>query len=133
MPPLPSQRHRFDLPEEITYLNCAYMSPLTRAAVEIGREAAATKARPWILKPHDFFALTDRARTAFATLLGGPATADDIALVPAASYGMAVAARNLPLRAGQRVLVLEGGFPSTVLTWREAARSRTASSSATGR
>ena len=38
-------------------------------------------------------------------------------MIPAASYGMAVAARNLPVRAGQRVLMLEEGFPSLVYAW----------------
>lgn len=29
---IPNQRHLFDIPEGITYLNCAYMSPLMKAA-----------------------------------------------------------------------------------------------------
>lgn len=119
---LPSARHRFDIPDDVTYLNCAYMSPLSKETVAVGQEALARKAQPWTLHAADFFSLTDRTRAAFASLLGAPASPDDIALVPAASYGMAVAARNLPLSVGERVLVLEGGFPSTVLTWREAAR-----------
>ena len=27
---LPSQRHLFDIPDDVAYLNCAYMSPLMR-------------------------------------------------------------------------------------------------------
>ncbi|MGE0556121.1 MAG: aminotransferase, partial [Gemmatimonadales bacterium] len=98
---LSSQRHRFEIPDDVTYLNCAYMSPLSKATVAIGQEALARKAQPWTLQAADFFSLTDRTRTAFASLLGAPAAPDDIALVPAASYGMAVAARNLPLSAGE--------------------------------
>ncbi len=119
---LPSQRALFDLPDDVAYLNCAYMSPLPRTVLALGQESLARKARPWEIAPADFFRITDRARAAFARLAGGRATADDVALVPAASYGMAVAARNLPLARGQRVLVLEGEFPSTILTWRERAR-----------
>src|SRR5690606_31037699 len=55
-------------------------------------------------------------RRLFATLIG--ATADDIALVPSASYGLATAARNLPLRMGQKILLLEDQFPSNVYCWR---------------
>jgi selenocysteine lyase/cysteine desulfurase len=122
MPALPSQRHLFDIPDDVAYLNCAYMSPLLKRVTESGQRAMARKARPWEITPADFFSSTDAARAEFARLLGPPARPDDVALVPAASYGMATAAANLPLRAGQRVLTLEGEFPSTILTWRERAR-----------
>ena len=48
---------------------------------------------------------------------GGPAS-DGVAFIPATSYGFAVAARNLPLRTGQRVVVLADEYPSGVYTWR---------------
>ncbi|MHB1329709.1 MAG: aminotransferase class V-fold PLP-dependent enzyme [Gemmatimonadales bacterium] len=119
---LPSQRHLFALPLDVTYFNCAYMSPLSNRVAQAGREGIDAKQRPWEITPADFFTTADRGRAAFARLLGSPATADDVAIVPAASYGMATAAANLPLRAGQRVLVLAEEFPSTVLTWRARAR-----------
>jgi selenocysteine lyase/cysteine desulfurase len=119
---LPSQRALFDIPDEVCYLNCAYMAPLMRHVTAAGQQALARKARPWEITAPDFFASTRAARRAFATLLGAPATEDDVAIVPAASYGMATAAQNLPVTRGQRVLVLEGEFPSTILTWRERAR-----------
>jgi selenocysteine lyase/cysteine desulfurase len=117
---IPCQRHLFDLPEDVAYLNCAYMSPLLRRAVEAGQQAMARKARPWTISQNDFFTESERARGLFAQLIG--ASADDIAIVPAASYGLAVAAANLPLRRGERVLTLADQFPSNVYTWRELAR-----------
>lgn len=122
MPSIPSQRHLFDLPPDVAYLNAAYMGPLSHAVAAAGRDGIDAKRRPWQLRPADFFATADRARATFARFLGAPAAADDIALVPAVSYGMATAAANVPLRAGQRVLVLGGEFPSTILTWRDRAR-----------
>ena len=119
---LPSQRHLFDLPGDIAYLNCAYMSPLSHAVTAAVHEGVDRKQRPWIVQPGDFFTLTDQARSAYARLLGAPATADDIALVPAASYGMAVACANLPVKAGQTVIVLAEEFPSTILSWRDRTR-----------
>lgn len=119
---LPSARHLFDLPHDVTYLNCAYMSPLSRQVAQAGRDGIDAKQRPWEVVPADFFTTADRGRTAFARLLGAPATADDLAIVPAASYGMATAAANLPLGPGQRVLVLAEEFPSTILTWRSRAQ-----------
>jgi selenocysteine lyase/cysteine desulfurase len=111
------QRHLFDIPDDVAYLNCAYMSPLPLASVEAGRLAIARKARPWTIAPPDFFAGPQAARDLFAKLLGPPATPDDVAIIPSASYGMAAACRNLPLRAGQRVLLLDEEFPSTIYGW----------------
>jgi kynureninase len=98
--PIPCQRHLFDLPDEVAYLNCAYMSPLLKRAAAVGAQAIAHKCRPWQIGAEDFFTESERARALFAELLG--AQADDIALVPVASYGLAVAAANLPVAPEQR-------------------------------
>jgi selenocysteine lyase/cysteine desulfurase len=116
---IPCQRHLFELPEAVAYLNCAYMSPLLKRAAAAGAEAIARKCQPWKISAADFFSDSERARALFARLLG--ATAEDIAIVPAASYGLAIAAANLPLGPGERVLVLAEQFPSNVYTWCELA------------
>ncbi len=119
---IPCQRQLFDLPRDVAYLNCAYMSPILKRAAAVGADAIARKCRPWTITAADFFADSERARQLFAALLG--ASAEDIAIVPAASYGLAVAAANLPLAAGERILVLAEQFPSNVFTWRELAKQR---------
>jgi selenocysteine lyase/cysteine desulfurase len=116
--PLASQRHLFDIPDDVAYLNCGYMSALPLASLAAAQEGVARKARPWTITPADFFSEVEAARGLFAALLGPPASRDDVALVPAASYGMAVACRNFPLRPGQRVLLLDEEFPSTIYGWR---------------
>ena len=118
--PLPSQRHLFDIPAEVAYFNCAYMGPLPRESVAVGEKALARKARPWEIRPPHFFEATEQARQVFARLAGS--TPDDVALTPSLSYGMAVAAANLPVRPGQRVLLLDEEFPSVIHTWRDRAR-----------
>ena len=50
------------------------------------------------------------------------AEASDIAIVPAASYGVSTAARNLPLASGDNVLYVQDQFPSNVYPWIERAR-----------
>ncbi|MBM4187641.1 MAG: aminotransferase class V-fold PLP-dependent enzyme [Gemmatimonadetes bacterium] len=120
---IPCQRDQFDIPPDVAYLNCAYMSPLSHRVLRACQAGLELKRRPWEIDPRYFFELADRGRAAFARLLGAPASADDVAIVPAASYGMAVAARNVPLRAGQQVIVLQEEFPSSILTWRDRARS----------
>lgn len=114
-----SQRHLFDIPEDIAYLNCAYLGPLSIATVEAGRYGATLKARPWEITSADFFSKNEIARGLFARMIN--ASADDIAIVPAASYGISIAARNLPLAAGESVVLLAEQFPSNVYAWRESA------------
>src|SRR5579864_2715303 len=120
MPLIPCQRALFDIADDIAYLNCAYMSPLLRSVRRAGEVGVARKTTPWNVSPVDFFTGSDRARGLFAGLIG--ATADDIAIVPSASYGLATAAANLSIRMGQRILILADQFPANVYAWREAAR-----------
>ena len=48
--------------------------------------------------------------------------ADDVAIVPSASYGISTAAKNLPVSAGGKVLVMAEEFPSNVYPWQESAK-----------
>ena len=112
---LPCQRHLFDIPDDVAYLNCAYMSPLMKAALEAGTAGLARKAHPWELTPDKFFTGSDEFRATAAQLIGCPA--DCIAIVPSASFGIATAARNLRVKKGQSILVLEEQFPSNYYPW----------------
>jgi selenocysteine lyase/cysteine desulfurase len=95
------------------------MSPLLTEAVEAGVAGLRRKARPWTLAPKDFFDESEEARALFAGLVGtGP---EDVAIVPAASYGIATAAANLPVAGGQRIVTLKDQFPSNVYAWRRRA------------
>jgi selenocysteine lyase/cysteine desulfurase len=113
---IPCQRHRFEIPEEVAYLNCAYMSPLARPVVAAGEAGLRRKARPWTIGAPDFFDDAEKLRELFARLIG--ASAGDVALAPSASYGIAVAANNLALEAGRNVVVLDEQFPSNMYAWR---------------
>ena len=117
---LPNQRHLFDLPRDVAYFNCAYMSPLMHSALEAGRLGLGRKAQPWAIVPAHFFEGPERVRSLFAQLIG--ATADGIALVPAASYGIETAAANLDVGRGQEIVLLDSQFPSNVYPWHRVAR-----------
>jgi selenocysteine lyase/cysteine desulfurase len=118
--PISSQRELFEIPEEVAYLNCAYMSPQLRTVRAAGEEAVARKSRPWEISPRDFFENSERARELFARLIGGEP--EGVAIIPSVSYGIAVATANLPVEEGQNVVVLEEQFPSNVYPWRELAK-----------
>lgn len=110
----------FGIPEGVTYLNCANMSPQLRAVTQIGVEAVRRKAAPWNLTTAEWFSGAEELREACAQLLG--VERDGIAIVPAASYGIAVAAANLEVKAGQSIVLLDQEFPSNVYAWRELAK-----------
>lgn len=40
------QRHLFDIPPDVAYLNCAYISPILHVVREAGIAAAQRKSRP---------------------------------------------------------------------------------------
>lgn len=112
----------FEIPDGISYLNCAYMSPQLRAAREIGERAVSRKSRPWEITPSDFFEEAEEARSLFARLVGGDP--GGVALVPSVSYGVAIAAANVAVTREQKIVILEDQFPSNVYAWRELARER---------
>lgn len=111
-----NQRHLFDIPENVAWLNCAQHAPATNAVYQAALRGLDRKRHPWTLGPEQYHAEVDALRRTFSRLVS--ARADDIAFVPAVSYGVAVAANNLDLLAGGRVLVLADQFPSNVYAWR---------------
>jgi selenocysteine lyase/cysteine desulfurase len=114
------QRELFDIPDDVAYFNCANLAPLLRAAGEAAAAAVARRGQPWRIGGEDWFGEAEERRALFARLAG--VDADGVALVPATSYGLAVAAANLSARPGQRVLVLGDDFPSNLYTWQGFAR-----------
>ena len=108
-------RDEFLIPDDVAYLNVAFLGPMSRAAVAAGEVGLARKAHPWTIESSDFFTGAARFRAAVAPLLGGEP--EGIAVTPSASYGLATAAANLPLAPGQQVVVLEDQFPSNVYAW----------------
>jgi len=122
---LACQRHLFEIPDDVAYLNCAYMSPLMKPVIEAGNVGLARKAHPWEITPDKFFTGSNEFRATAAQLLNS--SADDIAIVPSASYGIATAARNLPINKGQCILVLDEQFPSNYYPWQRLAENNGAS------
>jgi selenocysteine lyase/cysteine desulfurase len=116
---LPCQRHLFDILDDVAYLNCAYMSPLMKTVVNAGIAGLERKAHPWEITPDKFFTGAEEFRTTAAQLLD--CSAHDIAIVPSASYGIATAAHNLPLKKGRSILLLAEQFPSNYYSWQRRA------------
>jgi selenocysteine lyase/cysteine desulfurase len=114
--PLPSQRHRFEIPDDVAYFNCAYFSPKPDSVLEAGRRAVESQSHPWDVLPRHFYEPNEQLRIEFARLVGGDA--DGVAFVPSVSYGVGVAAANLEIGPGRSVVLVEEQFPSDVYPWR---------------
>lgn len=112
-----SLRTDFNIPPDTIYLNASYMGPSPKPVTEIGKLHLGAKETPWNLGSDYYFEESEKLRQVFAALLG--AKADNIALVPAVSYGEETAVANLPVRADQNVVMPEGDFPSNYYPWRE--------------
>ena len=114
----------FEIPTGITYLNCSNMSPQLKSVTAAGLDAVRIKTTPWTLTGANWFSSAEELRTLAGKILG--TGADSVALVPAVSYGMAIAAANVKINAGDSIVLLAQAFPSNVFTWREGARKHNA-------
>lgn len=113
---LSCQREAFQLGRNDHYLNCAYMGPLPTVAEEAGFEAIRKKRVPTRIVPPDAFWETDRLRELFARLIGA-ADPQRIAIQPGVSYGVASAAKNLPVSHGENIVVSHEQFPGNLYQW----------------
>jgi selenocysteine lyase/cysteine desulfurase len=129
--PLPLQRALFEIPDDVAYFNCASLAPQLRAARQAADAALRRRAQPWLIRGDDWFTEVEQRRLLFAQLAG--VDVEGVALVPATSYGLAVAAANLSAEPGQRVLVLAEEYPSNYHTWQRFARRTGASVVTVGR
>ncbi len=112
-------KNLFLIEEGVTYLNCANMSPMLKSVREAGMKALDTRAAPWKLASTDWFTNAENLRSLAATIF--QTTDDNIALIPSASYGLAVAAKNFKLQKGKEIIVLDQQFPSNYYVWQNLA------------
>ena len=112
-----SQKHLFDMPSDIAYFNNAYMSPLMHNVVAASAKGMAFKQQPWTYSSDQFFTYAEEARELAGQIMDGPA--DNIAIIPSVSYGIQIAANNLPIQKGQNIVVMENQFPSNVYPWQD--------------
>jgi selenocysteine lyase/cysteine desulfurase len=100
---------------DTVYLNNASIGPIperTRRALD---EFTAKRTAPHLLPDRDLQAVLQEAREIVARLLN--AEPGEIALAANTSHGLNLAARALPLEAGDVVLVSDKEFPANVYPW----------------
>ena len=69
---LACQRHLFDIPRDVCYLNSAYMSPIPRPVREAGAAGLERRATPWQIGAEDFLPFGPRAQPTFPSACACP-------------------------------------------------------------
>jgi selenocysteine lyase/cysteine desulfurase len=110
----------FELDSSVTYLNCASMSPMLKSVRTAAMEALDLRANPWRMTQDHWFADSEILRSEASKIF--QTSSDNIAFAPAASYGMALAAKNMNFKAGKTIVILDRQFPSNVYTWEHMVR-----------
>ena len=110
------QKHLFNLDPGVHYLNGAYMSPMLQSVEAAGIQGLLRKRTPNRIIPQDFYTDAERLRELFAQMVQAP-SAEQVSIIPAVSYGMAIVAQNLKGQKGQNIVVVEAQFPSNVYPW----------------
>lgn len=114
------QREKFSIPSDVTYLDAAYMSPIPTAALEAGRAGVAVKSTPWTMTIDSYYDEVEEARRLAASMIN--AEPDDISIVAATSYGIAVAAANVPVSSGSSIVLMSNEHPSHRYVWYDLAQ-----------
>lgn len=118
-------RNLFEIPREVTYLNTASCGPRLKSVSEAAQNSVDFSSRPWNFSTDDWFGPPNKLRRLVAQFIG--TDSNSVALVPSASYGIAIAAKNLPVAAHQNIIVLEEQFPSNIYAWKRRAKETGAS------
>ncbi len=116
-----SQKHLFNLPEEITYLNCAYMSPLMKHIKAAGIAGMEAKQRPFQVTVNDFFEPPEELRKVYSQLINC-SDPRQVVVIPSVSYGIATIAANLNIPTGSNIIIAGEQFPSNVYSWTQIAK-----------
>jgi selenocysteine lyase/cysteine desulfurase len=128
---LSCKHSKFTLPPNISYLNCASMSPLLKSVEKAGIHGLRQKRNPALMTPKDFFTQSELLRNEYARLINVQ-DPNRIAIVNSVSYGMANVAKNIQIGRGQHILVAAEEFPSNYYPWQRLCEETGASIKVTG-
>ncbi len=115
---LKDQKHLFKIPDDVTYLNIASLSPSFRSIEEAGVQAVLKKNTPYLTTTSDFFEPVVEMKKLFAKLIHAE-DFERIATIPSVSYGMANVANNVTLQTTDEVLIIDEQFPSNYYIWKK--------------
>jgi cysteine desulfurase / selenocysteine lyase len=109
------RRTEFPWTRETIYLNNASVGPLPERTRRVLDAFNRKRAAPFQLPDRDLVMTLAESRRLAAELIG--ANPEEIALTINTGFGLSLAARSLPLRAGDIVLASDREFPANVYPW----------------
>lgn len=112
---MPSYQEHFGPFHGHAWLNCAHQGPIPKVAVREAQAALEDKVVPYRLSDEAFIETPRRLKAALGRLVHVPP--DEIILGNSTAYGLNLLVQGLRLEEGDEVLLIEGDFPSTVITW----------------
>ncbi|MFZ0454770.1 MAG: aminotransferase class V-fold PLP-dependent enzyme [Ignavibacteriaceae bacterium] len=110
----------FELDDEIIYLNCSGMSPLLKSVKQAGLNGLEKRAKPWTMTNEDWFDKAETLRSLASRIF--QTSQNNVAIIPSASYGLAAAAKNLQVKSGKSIVIVEDQFPSNYYIWENLAK-----------
>ena len=110
------QKTKFILSKKVTYLNCAYMSPMLKKVEKAGVKGIKQKRKPYHITPVDFFKTSDLVKKKFSSIIDCK-NHNRIAIIPSASYGLANVVNNISIKEKDEIILLDEQFPSNVYPW----------------
>jgi cysteine desulfurase/selenocysteine lyase len=109
------RRDEFPWTAHTIYLNHASTGPLPARSVQVVEDFNRKRMTPHELPDAMIFALLDDCRSRIARLINARET--EIALATNTTFGLALAARMIDLKAGDIVLASDREFPANVYPW----------------
>jgi cysteine desulfurase / selenocysteine lyase len=109
------REQEFPWSRDTIYLNNASVGPLPERTRRVLEDFNRKRAAPFQLPDRELMTTMAESRRLVAELIG--AVPEEIALTINTGYGLSLAARALPLRAGDIVLASDREFPANVYPW----------------
>jgi cysteine desulfurase/selenocysteine lyase len=97
------------------WLNCAHQGPLPRAAAEAAQQAVTEKQTPHLIQDEAFWEVPAQLKELIGWLINAPTS--EVILGNSTTYGLNLLVQGLPWQEGDEILLIDGDFPATVVTW----------------
>jgi len=114
------QKEKFNIQDDVSYINVASISPNLKSVEAAGIEAILKKSKPWNIQRDDFFSPVEKVKKSFAQLINCKEP-QRIALIPSVSYGFANVIKNIKATSKNNIVLADEGFPSNYYAWKRMA------------
>lgn len=116
------QKSKFMIPDGVSYLNCANVSPLMTQTANQGKAAIKLRQQPFKIQLDDWFKPVDDLKKSFSKLISCE-NHQRVALIPSVSYGIASVSKNIKFNKEDEIVLVSEQYPSNYYSWLEISKS----------